>query len=126
MFQFSKNSSTYIDLRTEILHRLNSLFRCLFRVWALVYNKGRQSFTVKEPFGPVSHNKESYESHNNSMEPTGHKCFPKKKVSPVVRGIDLSIIAHSPASKNSKRATCGSGAAGCRPLVYTIRTHQNT
>ena len=37
-----------------------------------------------------------------------HKCFPKKKMSsPVVRGIDLSIISHSPASKNSKRAADG-------------------
>ena len=25
----------------------------------------------------------------------GHKCFPKKKVFTVVRGIELSIIAHS-------------------------------
>ena len=41
----------------------------------------------------------------------GHKCFPKKKKkkrsSPVFRVIDLSIISHSLASKNSKRAADG-------------------
>ena len=39
----------------------------------------------------------------------GHKCFPKKKKrsSPVVRVIDLSIISYSLASKNSKRAADG-------------------
>ena len=36
-----------------------------------------------------------------------HKYFQKKRSSPVVRGIDLSIIPHSPASKNSKRAADG-------------------
>ena len=56
----------------------------------------------------------------------GHKCLPKKKkrFSPVVRDIELSIIAHSrllqrkekEPQMGGKRAACGTGAAGCRPL----------
>ena len=101
-----KKLSSTAELQTNSLRR------------AITLVKGRQPFTVKEPFGPVYHSKETDESHSISTE---HKVVSKKKKkkrsSPVVRGINLSIISPSPASKNSKRATCGSGAAGCRPMT---------
>ena len=45
----------------------------------------RQSFTAKEPFGPLSH---SNESHHKSAE---RKCIPKKRSSPLTGGNKPSI-----------------------------------
>ena len=70
----------------------------------------------------------------------GHECFPKKKKkrsSPVVRVIDLSIISHSLASKNSKRAADGrkkshmrlrsrgllTSGLGCKQNIQHIAMH---